>query len=137
MIKVLAVVGIYVRDQEEALDFYVNKLGFVKKADIPMGPGARWLTVAPPEQYEVEITLVQPSPSFHGEGYAQLFEQVGKGTTWSYGTDNCQRTYEEYSARGVKFRSPPTKQMYGIEAVCEDLYGNTISILEPLEGWQS
>jgi catechol 2,3-dioxygenase-like lactoylglutathione lyase family enzyme len=132
MIKRLSVVTIWVRDQEEALDFYVNKLGFVKRQDIPMGPGARWLTVAPSEQHEVEITLLQPTAAWHGEEHLEeMLGRVGQSPTWSYITDDCQSSYEEYTARGVKFTSPPTAQMYGIEAVCEDLYGNGISILQP------
>lgn len=134
VIQTLAVVSILVKDQEKALDFYVNTLGFVKKADIPMGPDARWLTVAPSDNTEVEIALVQPNMTFHGEKLmARLLKRVGHNPTWSYGTDDCRKTYEEYKARGVKFTSPPTEQMYGIEAVCQDLYGNSISIVQPSE----
>jgi uncharacterized glyoxalase superfamily protein PhnB len=136
MIRVLAVVSILVRDQEEALKFYVDTLGFVKRSDIPMGPEARWVTITPPDQpVGVEISLVQPNASWHGDQAEELLARVGQTPTWSYGTDDCQRTYEELSAKGVKFSSPPTQQMYGIEAVCEDLYGNTMSILQPLTEW--
>jgi predicted enzyme related to lactoylglutathione lyase len=130
MIKTLNIVGIWVRDQDEALEFYVTKLGFEKRQDMPMGP-ARWLTVAPPDQRGVEIALQQPVAAWHGaENVAKLRRRVGQSTTWSYGTDDCQKTYEEYRARGVTFTSPPTEQMYGIEAVCQDLYGNSISIVQ-------
>jgi predicted enzyme related to lactoylglutathione lyase len=136
MIKVLAVISIFVRDQEEALNFYVDKLGFVKKTDISMGPGARWVTIAPPDQpVGVEISLVQPNASWHGDRVEELLERVGQTPTWSYGTDDCQKTYEELTVKGVEFSSPPTQQMYGIEAVCEDLYGNSMSILQPLTEW--
>ena len=136
MIRVLAVVSILVRDQEEALDFYVNKLGFVKRNDIPMGTDARWVTIAPPDQpVGVEISLVQPNASWYGDQVEELLARVGQTPTWSYGTNDCQKTYEELTAKGVKFSSPPTQQMYGIEAVCEDLYGNSMSILQPLTEW--
>ena len=136
MIRVLAVVSILVRDQEEALDFYVNKLGFVKRNDIPMGTDARWVTIAPPDQpVGVEISLVQPNASWYGDQVEELLARVGQTPTWSYGTNDCQKTYEELTAKGVKFSSPPTQQMYGVEAVCEDLYGNSMSILQPLTEW--
>jgi predicted enzyme related to lactoylglutathione lyase len=128
----LRIVGIIVRDQEEALRFYTEKLGFEKRTDQMFGPGMRWLTVAPRDQKEIEITLMLPNPAMHGEeGAKALWEQVGKSPTWSYSADDCRKTYEELVAKGVKFQSPPTEQFYGIEAVCEDLYGNTISIVEP------
>jgi predicted enzyme related to lactoylglutathione lyase len=60
-----------------------------------------------------------------------LAGQIGKAPTWSYAVDDCRRTYEELVAKGVKFSSPPAEQFYGIEAVCEDLYGNSISLVEP------
>jgi uncharacterized glyoxalase superfamily protein PhnB len=130
-LRKLMIVGIYVRDQEAALDFYVNKLGFVKRTDIAMGPDARWLTVAPPDQQEIEITLVQPNETWHGaEGVAALMQRVGQSFTWSYITDNCQAAYETLLARGVEFTQPPKEEFYGIEAVCLDLYGNAISIVE-------
>jgi len=131
MITMLKIVGIMVDDQEEALRFYTEKLGFVKHMDMPMGP-MRWLTIAPAQQQDVEIALLKPDPMMHGEERAKMFaEQVGKSPTWSYSVDDCYKTYEELLAKGVKFQSKPTEQMYGIEAVCEDLYGNTISLVQP------
>ncbi len=133
MITKLTIVGIMVHDQEEALRFYTEKLGFEKRADEPFGPGWRWVTVAPKEQKEVEITLLKPDPTMMGEEKARvLAEHIGKAPTWSYSVDDCRKTYEELVAKGVKFSSTPTEQFYGIEAVCEDLYGNSISLVEPL-----
>src|SRR5437016_1238937 len=121
-----------VRDQDEALDFYVGKLGFVKIMDMPMGEGARWLTIAPPEQQGgVTINLFLPNMVWNGEEAEAMLARVGQNPGWVYNTDDCQKTYEELTAKGVTFRSPPTEQMYGVEAVCEDLYGNTISIVQP------
>ena len=137
-IRILSVVGIYVRDYDEALDFYVNKLGFVKRTDFEMGPEQRWVTVAPPDQKEVEIVLLKPNAAWHGaENVEPMLQRVGQSVTWSYGTDDCQAAYETLTARGVTFRSPPTKQMYGIEAVLEDLYGNSISLLQRSDWAQS
>jgi predicted enzyme related to lactoylglutathione lyase len=131
MITKLTIVGIMVRDQEEALRFYTEKLGFEKRTDQMFGPGMRWLTVAPPEQKEVEIVLQLPMAAMQGEERAnELMAQVGKAPTWSYMVDDCRKTYEELTATGVKFQSSPKEEFYGIEAVCEDLYGNTISMVE-------
>ncbi len=130
MITHLARVTILVRDQDEALRFYTEKLGFQKRADVPMG-ATRWLTVAPSGQRELEIVLQQPDPAFHGEERArQMLERIGQSTTWVLATDDCQGDYERLSALGVRFASPPQRQMYGTEAVLLDLYGNSFSLLQ-------
>ncbi len=132
MINKLAVVTLLVRDQEEALKFYTEKLGFDKRQDQAFGPGMRWLTVAPQKQTEVEITLLQPNPMMHGEARArEMLAMVGKQPAWSYRTDDCQKEYETLRARGVKFTQEPREQPYGLEAVFEDLYGNSYSLLQP------
>src|SRR5215472_10051507 len=131
MITKLTIVAIMVHDQEEALRFYTEKLGFEKRTDESFGPGWRWLTVAPREQKEIEISLMKPDATMQGEEKAKaLVEQIGKAPTWSYATDDCRKTYETLLAKGVKFSSPPKEEFYGIEAVCEDLYGNAISLVE-------
>lgn len=130
MITRLARVTILVRDQDEALSFYTEKLGFIKKADAPMG-ATRWLTVAPTGQDDLEIVLQQPDPAFHGAEQARaMLERVGQAPTWVLATDDCQGDYERFSAAGVRFSSPPQRQMYGIEAVLLDLYGNSFSLLQ-------
>ncbi len=132
MISKLAVVTILVRNQDDALKFYTEKLGFDMRSDQAFGPGMRWLTVAPRQQTEVEITLLQPNPVMHGEAHAQeMLAMVGKQPTWSYRTDDCRKEYETLLARGVKFVQEPQEQPYGIEAVFEDLYGNSFSLLQP------
>ena len=132
MITKLTVVGLMVHDQEEALRFYTEKLGFEKRTDQSFGPGWRWVTIAPKGQTEVEITLMKPDPTMVGEEKAKaLTDQVGMAPTWSYTVDDCRKTYEELLAKGVKFQSPPREEFYGVEAVCEDLYGNAISLVEP------
>ena len=75
--------------------------------------------------------LQLPMAAMMGEERAkELMAQIGKAPTWSYTVDNCRKTYEELQAKGVKFQSPPKEEFYGIEAVCEDLYGNTLSLVE-------
>ncbi len=132
MINKLAVVTLLVRDQDEALKFYTEKLGFDKRQDQAFGPGMRWVTVAPKNQTEVEITLQQPNAAMHGEARArEMLAMIGRQPTWSYRTDDCRKEYETLRARGVKFVQEPHEQPYGIEAVFEDLYGNSASLLQP------
>ena len=132
MITRLARVTIYVHNQDEALAFYTEKLGLEKRSDVTFGPGARWLTVAPTGQTDFEILLQSPVPAMHGEEFAQkISERVGQGTTWVFFTDDCRADYATLKGRGVSFSSAPQEQPYGVEAVFQDLYGNSFSLLQP------
>lgn len=134
MITHLARVTIIVRDQDEALRFYTETLGFVKRADAQFGPGARWLTVAPQGQRELEIVLQRPDPAMHGEREAaEMLARVGQNPTWVLHSTDCQADYARLVERGVTFTSAPTEQPYGLEAVLLDLYGNSYSLLQPSE----
>ncbi|HKR01747.1 MAG TPA: VOC family protein [Pyrinomonadaceae bacterium] len=125
MLTKIAVVTILVRDQDEALQFYTEKLGLEKLDDMTFGGGDRWLTVTAPRQRDVQIFL-QKADSFG----INLMDHVGKAPAWAFNTDNCRETYETLKARGVKFTSEPKEQPWGIEAVFEDLYGNKFSVVE-------
>lgn len=134
MITRMSHVSIFVLDQDEAYDFYVNKLGFKVHTDAPMGPGARWLTVTPKDQPELEITLmaIKPGMAFTEESAAKMRELVKNGT-FGFGvfqTANIQATYEELKAKGVEFTKPPTKEFYGTEALFRDNSGNWFSLGE-------
>jgi uncharacterized glyoxalase superfamily protein PhnB len=132
LIKKVIRVTILVRDQDEALSWYTEKLGFKKTADQQFGPGSRWLTVAPKDQKELQIVLLKPDAAMHGKKMAQeLTQRIGQGTTWVLEVDSCRKTYQELTSRGVKFRGPPEERPYGMEAVFEDLYGNPWDLLEP------
>lgn len=132
MITHLARVTLVVRDQEEALRFYTETLGFEKRADVQFGPGARWLTIAPPQQHELEIVLQQPDAAMHGQERAEeLLVGIGKSPTWVLYTTDCRGDYARLLERDVRFVSPPTEQPYGLEAVFLDLYGNSYSLLQP------
>ncbi len=128
MLRVLRVT-IRVRDQEEALRFYTEKLGFEQRADLPMGPQRRWVTVAPKGEQAPELVL-QPADWFEGEERQQHAALVGKDPTIVFQVDDCRATYETLRARGVEFSMPPTEQGYGIEADGKDLYGNTLVFLQ-------
>lgn len=128
----LAVISILVADQDEALHFYIEKLGLEKRVDIEFGPGLRLLTVAPKGQKKPEIALAKPDIGLHGQERVQeLMTQIGQGLPWVFDTNDCHKTYERLLARGIKFVSTPTKQLYGVEAVFEDPYGNIFSLLQP------
>ena len=132
VITQLAMIPVLVNDQDEALHFYTEKLGLEKRSDIQFGPGMRWLTVAAKGQKRPEIALAKPDARLHGEErIRELMGRSGQGTLWVFGTDNCHEAYEMLHARGVKFLSTPTKQLYGVEAIFEDPYGNRFSLLEP------
>ncbi len=134
MITKMSHVCIYVLDQDSAHDFYVNKLGFNVHTDAPMGPGMRWLTVTPPDQPEMEITLMPISKGmmFTEETAGQMRELVRKGT-FGFGvfeTPNIQATYEELKGKGVEFSKAPKKEFYGMEAIFKDDSGNWFSLGE-------
>ncbi len=119
-------------DQDSAFDFYVNKLGFKVHTDAPMGPGMRWLTVTPPDQPELELTLmpVVEGMMFDKESAEQLRSLVTKGKIGP-GVFECKdiyATYEEMKAKGVEFKKAPTKEFYGIEALFRDDSGNWFSL---------
>ncbi|WP_374950214.1 VOC family protein [Mucilaginibacter sp.] len=132
MITKLNHVSIFVLDQDSAFDFYVNKLGFKVHTDATMGPGMRWLTVCPPEQPDLEITLmaITEGMMFKGDAAEQMRALVSKGT-FGFGVFECkdlQATYEELQAKGVEFTKPPTKEFYGFEALFKDDSGNWFSL---------
>ena len=132
MISRISHVCIYVLDQDSAYEFYVNKLGFSVATDAPMGPGMRWLTVTPPEQPEIEITLmeVREGMSFTKETAEQMLNLVKKGT-FGFGVFECNdiyATYEELKAKGVAFKKEPTQEFYGVEALFKDDSGNWFSL---------
>ncbi len=132
MISKMSHVSIYVLDQNSAYDFYVNKLGFKVHTDAPMGEGKRWLTVCPPEQPELEITLmpIEAGMMFTEESAQQMRELVKNGT-FGFGVFECHdiyATYEELKSKGVEFSKPPKEEFYGIEALFKDDSGNWFSL---------
>jgi catechol 2,3-dioxygenase-like lactoylglutathione lyase family enzyme len=134
MITMLNVVSIKVLDQDEALDFYVNKLGLEVAQDFPQGP-IRWLTVRVPGDPDTMIYLEQPGPPAVDEATAdQLRELITKGAVgWlAFQTDDCQAFYEQLKARGVTdFTQEPTEHFYGTDMGIRDPFGNAIRILQP------
>jgi catechol 2,3-dioxygenase-like lactoylglutathione lyase family enzyme len=127
--------GIFVLDQDEALDFYVGKLGFEKHTDVDLG-FMRWLTINVPGQPEREILLEVPGGPMHDAATAdQVRDIVTKGATGlalGLTTDDCRNTYEELRAKGVEFTEEPTERAYGIDCGLRDPFGNRIRITQPV-----
>ena len=123
MITNIAVTGVYVSDEEKALDFYVNKLGFEKRADEPMGDGLRWIEVAPPGA-TTRLVLTR------GDGDGST-EKVRKLAGIVFEPDDIDATFRELSARGVEFTEPPTDQPWGgRQALFKDQDGNTFVLVQ-------
>lgn len=134
MIIKMTHVCVYVLNQESAFGFYINKLGFKVKMDVPMGKDARWLTVTPPEQPDLEITLfpVAIGTMFTEETVTVMTDLIKKGT-FGPGVFTCKdiyATYEELKSKDVEFMKPPTKEFYGIEALFKDDSGNWFSLAQ-------
>ena len=138
MLTNIAITGIFVLDQDEALDFYVGTLGLEVGSDVDMG-FMRWLTVRLPGSPDRELLLEVPgaAPGLGGDVAEQLRDLVTKGAMGAavmFTTDDCRRTYADLSAKGVEFTEEPTQQPYGIDCALRDPFGNHIRITEPAAG---
>ena len=133
MISRLSVATIYVLDKDEALDFYVNKLGLEVGQDFKQG-SYRWLTVRVPGGDGPDISLEEPGPPLHDEATgAQLRELVTKGALNGlvFKTDDTRGLFETLKARGVTdFTQEPTEHFYGTDMGIRDPFGNHIRILQ-------
>jgi len=132
MISRMNHVSIFVLNQDSAYEFYINKLGFKVHTDAAMGPGMRWLTVCPPAQPDLEITLmaIEAGMMFSAESANAMRDLVKKGT-FGFGVFECDDIYatnEELKAKGVEFSKAPKQEFYGIEALFKDDSGNWFSL---------
>jgi catechol 2,3-dioxygenase-like lactoylglutathione lyase family enzyme len=137
MINALTISQIYVLDQDEALDFYVGKLGLRLQNDADIGV-MRWLTVTCPEQPDVELVLMAPGAPAHDEATAaELRELVAKGAAGGgviFEVDDCRGTYEKLRAAGVEFTQEPTERFYGTDCGLRDPFGNPLRFTQPPDG---
>lgn len=133
MINKLSVTSIYVLDKDEALDFYVNKLGLEKANDVSQGD-YRWLTVRAGGDQPTEISLEVPGPPLHDAATAeQLRELVTKGalTGLVLTTDDIRGLYDSLREKGVTdFTQEPTEHFYGTDMGLRDPFGNAIRVLQ-------
>jgi len=134
MIQRLSHTTIFVKDQDAAKEFYVDKLGFEVRTDANMG-NFRWLTVGPKGQSDLEIILMKIAPFGHmdAESAETLRALLDKGVlgAGAFETSDCRKTYEELVAKGVHFDRAPEEKFYGIEAVFRDNSGNWFSLTQP------
>jgi len=132
---------VWVHDQDEALAFYTQKLGMEVRADVtvPEMGNFRWLTVGPPGQEDISITLMAiPGPPVMDEQSAdQVRALMAKGFAGALflTTDDVQAAYEELRARGVEFTEAPEERPYGIDSGFRDPSGNTFRLTELRESW--
>jgi catechol 2,3-dioxygenase-like lactoylglutathione lyase family enzyme len=128
---------LWVHDQEEALDFWTNKVGFEVRADItlPELGDFRWLSVGPPGQDDFAIALLTiPGPPVMDEETKKQIEDVmakGFGGGIFLTADDVQATYEELKGRGVEFTEAPSERPYGIDSEFRDPSGNAIRLGKP------
>ena len=130
----IKVTSIYVNDQEKALRFYTEVLGFVKKADFTQGP-FRWLTVASPEEPDSTELQLAPNDNPAARTYQQVMFEQGQRAAMFY-VDDVQREYDRMKPLGAEFTMPPTKVTGSTIAILNDTCGNLIQIVA-LDRWQS
>lgn len=132
MTQGIQVTGIYVRDQDEALDFYVGRLGFQIHTDVRNGD-YRWLTVRHPEQPDLQLGLFRPGSPLHDEATAQTLQQmVAKGAMppLVLQVDDCVAACERMRAQGVEFTQPPTERYGTVDAGFRDPSGNAWKLIQ-------
>jgi len=128
----IGVVGLYVRDQDEALEFYVGKLGFRVHTDAQNGD-FRWLTVQHPDQPSLQLGLFKPQAPVLDEATAQtMSEVVAKGAMppLVLNVDDCRGAYERMRARGVEFTQAPEERYGTVDANFRDPSGNGWKMIE-------
>lgn len=132
MITNVAIVNVFVQDQQSALAFYTDILGFEIRDDVSIDGNFRWCTVGHPNQPELLLSLVEFGPPLPQELAASLrrAQRAGGWRGLGFNVDNCQQTYVELIAKGVEFVQEPLARPYGTEAVCRDNSGNWIVLIE-------
>jgi catechol 2,3-dioxygenase-like lactoylglutathione lyase family enzyme len=122
----LGLVTYVAREYDEAIGFFVGKLGFTLVEDTDMGGGKRWVVVSAGEGASLLIARAEGDKQV-----ASVGNQTGGRVGFFLQTDNFDRDFAEWTARGVKFREQPRREVYGTVAVFEDVYGNTWDLIQP------
>ncbi|HEY2660418.1 MAG TPA: VOC family protein [Caulobacteraceae bacterium] len=123
----IGLTALVVRDYDEAIGFYVDQLGFRLIEDTILEPDKRWVVVAPPGSTESRLLLAKAA---NPRQAAAIGDQTGGRVFLFLNTDDFWRDHAAFTARGVRFASPPRTEPYGIIAVFEDLYGNLWDLIE-------
>ena len=130
----LGAVSLLVRDYDEAIAFYVGKLGFELSEDTDMGGAKRWVRVTPQSQSGRGQTSLLLARAATPKQVAQIGDQAG-GRVWLFlYTDDLMRDHAAWLEAGVVFRETPRHEVYGKVVVFEDLYGNAWDLIEPATG---
>lgn len=124
----IAHVTLLVRDYDEAIGFYTEKLGFQLLTDTPLSATKRWVLVAPPGSAGSALLLAQAD---NAEQLSHVGNQTGGRVFLFLTTDDFWREYHQMQAKGVVFRETPREESYATVAVFEDLYGNLWDLLQP------
>jgi len=127
------VIGIPVQDQEKALQFYTTKLDFIKKHDVPLDEGNRWLTVVSKDEPDGVEVLLEPSPNHFepSKTYQKALFEAGIPYT-QFNVDNLQEEYDRLVDLGVEFTMKPTEMGNVKIAILDDTCGNKIQLIEML-----
>lgn len=123
----IATVALVVRDYDEAIGFYVEKLGFELIADTALGGGKRWVLVAPPGG-DARLLLAQAGDE---EEASRIGNQTGGRVGFFIESEDFAADFARFTANGVKFLEAPRHEPYGSVAVFEDLYGNKWDLIQP------
>jgi catechol 2,3-dioxygenase-like lactoylglutathione lyase family enzyme len=120
-------ITLLVKDQDEALKFYTQKLGFQKRKDIVIAKNVRWVTVSPKGQEDLELTLVFADSE---EKRKAVGKQAGDHIFLTLESEDCRKEFKALKAKGVKFYGKPELQAWGVDVVLEDLYGNLFDLVQ-------
>lgn len=129
MIKGVKLVTLLVGDQDEAIEFYVDKLGFDLRRDVDDGSGGRWIEIAPPGS---ETNISVKTPEMHDDDIEEHVRGLldHGGPQIAYSVDDCRETYDSLRELGVPFDGEPTTQPWGTQAVARDPFGTHVVLIE-------
>ncbi len=128
MLTRIGTITVQVTDQDKALEFYTQKLGFEKRSDQPMGPGQRWIEVAPPGA-QTRILLYKATKEMPGaDSYEAAKASIGKSTGMVWETDDINGTFAQLKTKGVTILDEPKRQPYGWWGVFADQDGNSYGV---------
>ena len=122
----LGLVTYVAREYDEAIGFFVGKLGFTLVEDTDLGDGKRWVVVSAGEGASLLIARAEGE-----QQEASIGNQTGGRVSFFLQTDNFERDFAMWTSRGVKFHEQPRREVYGTVAVFEDVYGNTWDLIQP------
>jgi catechol 2,3-dioxygenase-like lactoylglutathione lyase family enzyme len=133
MFKALTHTFVHVLDQDEALEFYVGKLGLEVNTDADLG-SMRWLALNVPGQPELSIVLASPDMGHDDDTAEEIRALITKGGGGGliFSVDDCRATYEALAAKGVEFTQEPTEHFYGIDCGLRDPSGNPLRFTQRL-----